>query len=47
MLWIFVMPAKWCMDAPFMDLRMESRSIALSSLVDPGLRRDDGGFLLA
>jgi hypothetical protein len=36
--------SKLAMDAPFMDLGMESRSIAPSSLVDPGLRRDDGGF---
>ncbi len=33
------------MDAPFTDLRMASRELAPSRLLDPGMRRDDGVFL--
>jgi hypothetical protein len=38
------MPEEWCTDAPFTDLRMASRELAPSRLLDPGIRRDDGGF---
>ncbi len=34
------------MDAPFTDLRMASRELAPSPLLDPGMRRDDGVFKL-
>jgi hypothetical protein len=34
------------MDAPFTDLRMASRELAPSRLLDPGMRRDDGVFKL-
>jgi hypothetical protein len=32
------------MVAPFTDLRMASRELAPFRLLDPGMRRDDGGF---
>ncbi len=39
------MPEEWCMDAPFTDLRMAFRELAPSRRLDPGMRRDDGGFI--
>jgi hypothetical protein len=34
------------MDAPFTDLRMASRDIAPSRLLDPSIHRDDNIFKL-
>jgi hypothetical protein len=36
------MPEEWCMDALFRNLRITSRNSAPFSLLDPGMRRDDG-----